>query len=118
MERDVLIRLRLNNGECIRVDPDFADWIDRNWRKGWALRRTNGGHRRPELIIPGPRGGERRYRVARLICNAPPGLFPQHLNGDVMDCRRSNLRLIRSRGEAGYPPNKLQLNALLTKSKA
>jgi len=97
-------RLELPNKEYVLIDTDVADWMIRHWRPGWSVRRTSNGNRRPELVIPSLGGKERRFRLARLICNAPPYLFPQHLNGNVLDCRRVNLRLIRSRGEAGYPP--------------
>jgi hypothetical protein len=85
----------------VLVDEDFARALARHWRRGWSIRRENTGQNRPSLVMPnGARWGQ-RVRLARLVTQAPPHLFPQHINGDVLDCRRSNLRLVVSRGEAG-----------------
>lgn len=85
------------------VDDDFAQVLARHWRRGWSIRRAIDGQHRPTLVIPnGTRWGQ-RVRLARLVTQAPPHLFPKHLNGDVLDCRRANLRLVPIRSEAGVP---------------
>jgi hypothetical protein len=95
------IRLPMRPEGYVLVDEDFARMLARHWRKDWHIRRANSGERRPLLVVPnGKRWGE-QARLARLVTQAPPHLFPQHINGDVLDCRRSNLRLVMSRGEAG-----------------
>ncbi|HEX6957766.1 MAG TPA: hypothetical protein VF194_07250 [Ferrovibrio sp.] len=87
------------------VDEDFAQVLARHWRRGWSIRREPQGLRRPALIIPNGMRWKDRVRIARLVTHAPPNRFPQHLNGDVLDCRRANLRLVVSRGEAGSVPS-------------
>jgi hypothetical protein len=83
------------------VDDDFAQVLAGHWSRGWSIRRANDGQQRPILVIPnGTRWGQ-RVRLARLITQSPPHLFPQHRNGDVLDCRKANLRLVGSRGRAG-----------------
>ena len=42
-----------------------------------------------------------QLRLARVITKAPHGLFPKHLNGNFLDCRRANLKLVSWRDEAG-----------------
>lgn len=84
------------------VDDDFAAALLKHWRWRWYIRRAPDGLHRPELIMPG-KGWPKPARLARLVTQAPAHLFPQHLNGDVLDCRRANLRLVVSRGEAGTP---------------
>jgi len=80
--------------------------LSRHWRKGWSIRRAADGQHRPELFTPGKSGWPKRARLARLVTDAPSHLFPQHRNGDVLDCRRANLRLVVSRGRPakGSPP--------------
>lgn len=95
------VRLRMQPGGFVIVDEDFARVLAQHWQRDWSIRLVPGGLRRPALVMPnGKRWGE-RVRLARLVTHAPPQLFPQHLNGDVLDCRRANLRLVVSRGEAG-----------------
>lgn len=97
------VRLRMQPEGFVIVDEDFAQVLARYWRRDWAIRLVPGGLRRPALVMPnGKRWGE-RVPLARLVTHAPPHLFPQHLNGDVLDCRRENLCLVVSRGEAGTP---------------
>ena len=93
--------LAIRSGGHVLVDAHFADWLLQCWGERWAVRRDTHGQRRPLLMLPYPAGKWTDYRLARLVSRAPPNLFPKHLNGDVMDCRRANLALVRSRGEAG-----------------
>lgn len=85
------------------VDDAIAVLLLPHLRQLWHIRRKPGGLERPVLIRhDGTRWGE-QVLLARWITRAPPCRFPQHLNGDVLDCRRVNLRLVVSRGEAGTP---------------
>lgn len=85
------------------VDDAVAAVLLPYLRQLWHIRRKPGGLDRPVLIRrDGTRWGE-QVLLARWIARAPPDRFTQHLNGDVLDCRRANLRLVVSRGEAGLP---------------
>ncbi|WP_341703840.1 hypothetical protein [Ferrovibrio sp.] len=95
-------RLPMHPDGFVIVDDDFAAALLKCWRRGWSIRRERQGLQRPELIMPNGGWGQ-RARLARLVTQAPPHRFPQHINGDVLDCRRQNLRLVASRGEAGTP---------------
>ena len=94
--------LALKNGEHVAVDKAFADWLVRHWGMAWSIHRDTAGNRRPILVLPMPTGRGKTFRLARLVTGAGKRQYPQHLNGNVMDCRRANIRLIAERGEAGY----------------
>ena len=62
---------------------------------------------------PGPftrvkeNGKERQWALARVVTKAPYGLYPKHLNGNFLDCRRANIELVDIKDEAGKSaPNK------------
>lgn len=94
--------LSLKNGEHVIVDDAFADWLVRHWGMGWSVHRGTNGNRRPILLLPRPTGEGKAFQLARVVSGAAQRQYPQHLNGNVMDCRHANLRLVKERGEAGY----------------
>lgn len=75
----------------------------------WWLSRS--GHGRPYTSIPKEdrkQGGPWCAYLARLLTRAVPGVhMVQHINGNTLDCRMSNLRLVSAsspdRGQAGHP---------------
>lgn len=107
------VRLQMWPDGFVIVDEDVAVALSKHCRRGWYIHRNYDGLHRPVLVMPQRRGGAKRIRLARLITQAPPNLFPQHLNGDVLDCRRVNLRLTASRGEAGVAEGTHPLQATL-----
>lgn len=68
-------------GKSVKVDDDdYKKYGHLRWHlsdTGYAVRRYNG-----ETI-----------RLHRLITNCPEGLVVDHLNGDKLDCRKSNMRV-------------------------
>lgn len=72
-----------NGGYTIVDDGDYGHLMKWKWRKsesGYAVRSIfNGGH-------------TKHIRMHRSINNTPDGLFTDHINGDRLDNRRSNLR--------------------------
>jgi hypothetical protein len=61
-----------------------ADMVGRVTGKKWRL---NNGY-----AVTGERG-DNHYRLHRLIADAPPDMFVDHINHDALDNRASNLRL-------------------------
>src|SRR3546814_6172038 len=97
------VHLPMHPDGFVVVDDDFAAALLKDWRRGWRIEAAGLDLPRPVLVIPNRKRWGIRARLARLVTQAPPHLFPQHINGDVLDCRRKNLRLVVSRGEAGSP---------------
>lgn len=75
-------KVPLGNGQFAIVDDEDFELVSRyRWH-----------------ILPYPKVGGGGYavtkmRMHRLILNAPPEFFVDHINGDPLDNRRSNLRL-------------------------
>ena len=69
------------NGKSVKVDDDdYEKYSHLVWHlsdSGYAVRRNNG----------------KTIRLHRLIMNCPEGLVVDHLNGDRLDCRKSNMRI-------------------------
>jgi hypothetical protein len=78
--------IRLSQGKVAIVDD--ADYELVGGHKWSALRRRGG---RYYYAIRGING--RSVAMHRLIMDAPPALFVDHINGDGLDNRRANLRL-------------------------
>lgn len=95
-----------NDAETILVDDTtFPRLSQFRWY------RDRSGNGRPYTILPKEdrpaHGGAWRLYLCRLLTKAQPKVhMVQHINGNVLDCRRSNLRLLSAnspdRGKAGY----------------
>lgn len=79
--KEIILSGKKANGMSVKVDDtDYEKYNHLRWHlssTGYAVRRTNG-----ETI-----------RLHRLIMNCPEGMVIDHLNGDKLDCRRSNMRI-------------------------
>lgn len=58
------------------------------------------GNPRPFTTIRN-NGKARQIRLARVITNAAKDLYPKHLNGNPLDCRRENIELVENKDKAG-----------------
>ena len=78
-EPAVVIRTR--KGVEILVDADVAEWLD-----GRAVWLSGTGY--PRIWQDG-----KRQPLHRLVMDAPKGVPVDHINGDILNCTRANLRL-------------------------
>ena len=79
--KEIILSGKKANGKSVKVDDDdYEKYNHLNWHlsdTGYAVRRTNG----------------ETTRLHRLIMNCPEGLVVDHLNGNKLDCRKSNMRI-------------------------
>ncbi len=85
--------------EHVIVDDAVAEALLPFLQRGWMLRRIQGGKRRPALFKrgAGEGGWPMEIRLARFLTRAKPCFFVEHKNGNVLDCRYSNLYLVQAR---------------------
>lgn len=81
------ILLTGSRGAGVSVLVDEEDF-DKYGQMGWYLSDT--GYAVIRKIIDGKK---KTLRLHRLITNCPDGLVVDHLNGNPLDCRKSNLRV-------------------------
>ena len=86
--KEIILSGKNANGKSVIVDDDdYKKYNHLRWHlsdTGYAVRRTNG-----ETV-----------RLHRLIVNCPEGLVVDHLNGNKLDCRKSNLRICTQKENA------------------
>lgn len=79
--KTIILSGKKGKGKSVKIDDDdYKKFNHLVWHlsdTGYAVRRTNG-----ETV-----------RLHRLIVNCPEGLVVDHLNGDKLDCRKSNMRV-------------------------
>ena len=81
-----------NADRFAKISPQDAELI---LRYRWRVTHTPIGHRRAYYATTRERGRMgRRIKMHRLILNAPDGVHVDHINGDGLDNRRENLRLV------------------------
>ena len=79
--KQIILSGKKANGQSVIVDDDdYNKYNHLRWHlsdTGYAVRRNRDG----------------TTRLHRLIMNCPEGLVVYHLNGDKLDCRKSNMRI-------------------------
>jgi HNH endonuclease/AP2 domain-containing protein len=87
-----IAKIPLTKGKVAIVDADDYDWlIEWRWSAHKSRGRWDGAHRNARCSeLAGKRS---KVSMARQILNAPNGVEVDHINGDVFDNRRANLRL-------------------------
>lgn len=84
---------------CIEVGPEFALIDPRDFevvsRRKWVL--TRGGRNKYAITNLRQADNKRSIAMHRLILGAPDGSIVDHINGNGLDNRRSNLRLCSNR---------------------
>lgn len=81
------VKLILSCGNTAIVDEEDAELLSVST---WRYLERNAGKR---YLVRGPRKDGIRY-LHRLIANAQPGQTVDHINGDTLDNRRDNLRIV------------------------
>jgi len=90
------------DGAFVMIDRDVAEWLTRMRYRVTIPERRKIGNCRPRVCIKDPKSGTwTNKNLSRVVANPPRRLYVQHLNGDLLDCRRENLRLTGSKAVAG-----------------
>lgn len=86
-------RHKSSKGKFTIVDDEDYEWLNQ-WR--WSLihpRRKSGGY--VTRNVPDKETGKQKsILMHRLILDAPEGVLVDHINGNSLDNRRANLRLV------------------------
>ena len=80
-------KIKLTRGQFAIVDDDVYERLRKS--RWYAWQHPNTGKPYAARTEKG-----KRVHMHRLILNAPTGLHVDHINGDGLDNRRSNLRLV------------------------
>lgn len=82
-------QIKLSQGKFALVDDEDFEWLNQfKWFAHYELR-PNAFY--ANRNVPKEHKGE-PVRMARLIMNTPKGMVCDHINGDTLDNRKSNLR--------------------------
>jgi hypothetical protein len=88
----------VNSDRTIVIDTSLYSVLS---RYRWYIPKSQyAGNPRPFTTVRKD-GKVRQLRLARAITKAPQGLYPKHLDGNFLDCRRANLKLVTWRDDAG-----------------
>src|SRR5438309_4720811 len=84
----ILRELPLSNSDLVvLVDDEDYDWLN---RYKWAVKDKT----KIKLYVWGWVDGY-SWRIHNLIMKPPKGLEVDHINGNTLDCRKSNLRVVK-----------------------
>lgn len=79
--KEIILSGKRANGQSVKVDDsDYKKYNHLRWHlsdTGYAVRRNHG----------------ETTRLHRLIMDCPEGMVVDHLNGNKLDCRKSNMRI-------------------------
>lgn len=79
--KELVLSGKTASGVSVKLDDDdYEKYRSQVWHlsdNGYAVRRNNG----------------KTTRLHRLIMQCPEGMVVDHLNGDKLDCRKSNMRI-------------------------
>ena len=81
-------KIKINHNKEVTVDKKDFDWLNQ-WKWRWD------GQRATRTIVDKD-GTQHSVKMHRLIMGSPKGMVVDHINGDTLDNRRSNLRVCTS----------------------
>ena len=87
--RKIYLSGELGQGKFALVDDDMFEYLNQwkwNYDRGYAYRTQRYGLRKFNK--------KKNIHMHRLILNPPIGLISDHINGDTLDNRRINLRIV------------------------
>lgn len=82
-------QISLTQGYSAIVDDEDYEWLSQH---KWAVKDSRG--KRYATRALGSRGKQITIWMHRLIMNCPGGMEIDHINGDSLDNRRDNLRIV------------------------
>lgn len=84
------IEIPLTRGYVAIIDDEDAHWASKHWHAVV----TPQGKVYAASSFGGPKGARVRRKLHQVIMNPPTGLVVDHIDGDTMNNRRSNLRVV------------------------
>lgn len=85
------VYIPLSRGHCVLVDLGDYEWLSQ-WN--WCLAECRGTRYAKRGVFDPETGTMRAVMMHRLILDAPAGMEIDHINGDGLDNRRCNLRVV------------------------
>lgn len=89
--------IELTQGQVAKVDDEDYEEINNHIWYAWWSEDTKSFY---AVRNEGKRGSRTSIKMAREIMNAPPNLLVDHINGDTLDNRKENLRIVTRRQNA------------------
>src|SRR5687768_5004475 len=93
-EEIAAVKIDVGKGHCALIDPEDAPLVNQYPWQNYASRRTRYAFARTVKT------GNKRVSMHRLIMAAKAGQIVDHVNGNGLDNRRSNLRFCNPRQNA------------------
>jgi len=81
-------KIPVGKNQYATVDDDDYEWLS-----SWSWHLSQQGYAVRKVYINGRKAGSYQVSMHRLIMGNPEVLHTDHINGDILDNRRSNLRV-------------------------
>lgn len=85
--------IELNNGDLATVDSEDYEWLSKLL---WHVKDNHGRGKYAYTSMQDGNGNYAQISMHRLILNPPDHIMVDHINGNGLDNRKSNLRLCRA----------------------
>ena len=105
-----MIEFFTKKGDRILIDDDYAHLSERSWQLNSV------GYARRTCRVKGT-GRSKTVLMHRLIMDAQPGEVVDHINGDKLDNRKTNLRIVTQSQNIRLAKKRVSTGGRLTTSK-